>query len=246
MIQVEALTFGYGDEALLEEASFEVRDGEVFAILGRSGSGKSALLRQLIGLEQPWSGTIHIDGVGAPRLEVDRAPAFGVMFEQGALLGSLTVGENLALPLQHWSDLSPRAVDVVVRAKLRMVGLEHVVEKYPSELSSGMDKRAGIARAQMLEPGLIFLDEPWSGLDPTTAVEIDELIRSLNRDLGTTIVLVSHTLPSIFAVVDRCVLLDDESPRLLASGDPRRLRDDAGDARVRGFFNRTLGAQEDP
>jgi phospholipid/cholesterol/gamma-HCH transport system ATP-binding protein len=241
MIRVMNLAIGWDEVILQENATFDVARGDVFAILGGSGCGKSTLLRYLVGLEDATRGTIAITGVGAPHLEVGRPP-FGVMFQSGALIGSLSVGENVGLPLQEWTDLPPEAVGAIVRAKLRLVGLPGVVDKYPSELSGGMKKRAAIARAMALEPNLIFLDEPSAGLDPVSAVELDELILTLNRSLGLTVVVVTHELPSIFKIVSRCIMLDRESRSIIASGDPRTLRDESDDPRVRRFFHR--GAKE--
>ena len=231
------LTMGWKDQNLLEHQSFEVMRGEVFAILGRSGCGKSTLLRCLTGLEEPKGGSLSIEGV-APSLEVGRPP-YGVMFQSGALFGSLTVGENVALSLTEWTDLPPEAVDAIVRAKLRLVGLQGCEHKHPPELSGGMKKRAAIARAMALEPSLIFLDEPSAGLDPVTAVELDELILALCTGLGLTVVLVSHELESIFKIATRCILLDKESKSIIARGDPRRLRDSSAQPEVHQFFNRT-------
>ena len=237
-ITVKDLTMGWGDVILLENVSFEVERGEIFAILGASGSGKSTLLRYLTGLDEPMAGTVRIDGVGAPTLEVGR-PAYGVMFQSGALFGSMTVGENLALALTEWARLPRAAVSAIVRAKLRLVGLRGSELKQPSELSGGMKKRAAIARAMALEPSLIFLDEPSSGLDPVSAVELDELILTLNEGLGLTVVLVTHELASIFKIAKRCILLDRASRSILARGDPRELRDGSDVPAVRHFFNRT-------
>ncbi|MBN2195200.1 MAG: ATP-binding cassette domain-containing protein [Polyangiaceae bacterium] len=238
LITVKDLTMGWGDLILLEDVSFEIQRGEIFAILGASGCGKSTLLRYLTGLDEPMAGSIRIEGVGAPTLEVGR-PAFGVMFQSGALFGSMTVGENLALPLNEWARLPPAAVSAIVRAKLRLVGLQDSEHQQPSELSGGMKKRAAIARAMTLEPDLIFLDEPSSGLDPVSAVELDELILTLNADLGLTVVLVTHELPSIFKIATRCVLLDRPTRSILAWGDPRLLRDESDLSEVHHFFNRT-------
>jgi phospholipid/cholesterol/gamma-HCH transport system ATP-binding protein len=235
------LTMGWGETNLLEHQSFEVQRGEVFAILGRSGCGKSTLLRCLIGLDAPKGGSVTIEGVGAPTLEVGR-PAYGVMFQSGALFGSMTIGENLALALTEWTDLPPDAVDAVVRAKLRLVGLQGSEHKQPSELSGGMRKRAAIARAMALEPSLLFLDEPSAGLDPVTAVELDDLILTLNTGLGLTVVLVTHELQSIFKIATRCILLDQESKSIIARGDPRALRDGGGPPEVHQFFSRTTEA----
>jgi phospholipid/cholesterol/gamma-HCH transport system ATP-binding protein len=240
IITVTDLTMGWGDQNLLEHQSFEVMRGEVFAILGKSGCGKSTLLRCLAGLDELKGGSLSIDGV-APSLEVGRPP-YGVMFQSGALFGSMTVGENLALPITEWTDLPKDAVDAIVRAKLRLVGLQGCEHKHPSELSGGMKKRAAIARAMALEPSLLFLDEPSAGLDPVTAVELDELILALSTGLGLTVVLVTHELESIFKIATRCILLDKETKSIIARGDPRTLRDGGGGAEVRQFFNRTTEA----
>jgi len=245
LITVKDLTMGWGDTTLLENVSFEVERGEVFAILGASGCGKSTLLRYLTGLDEPMAGTVQIEGVGAPTLEVGR-PAYGVMFQSGALFGSMTVGENLALALKEWTHLPHAAVSAIVRAKLRLVGLQGAEHQLPSELSGGMKKRAAIARAMALEPSLIFLDEPSSGLDPVSAVELDELILTLNDGLGLTVVLVTHELPSIFKIARRCILLDRATKSILARGDPRELRDGSDDPTVRHFFNRTSPAGSPP
>jgi phospholipid/cholesterol/gamma-HCH transport system ATP-binding protein len=245
LITVRNLTMGWDDVILLEDVSFEVARGEVFAILGPSGCGKSTLLRYLTGLDEPLAGTVRIEGVGAPTLEVGR-PAYGVMFQSGALFGSMTVGENLALALEEWTRLPRAAVSAIVRAKLRLVGLPGAEYQQPSELSGGMKKRAAIARAMALEPDLIFLDEPSSGLDPVSAVELDELIRTLNEGLGLTVVLVTHELPSIFEIATRCILLDRPSRSILARGDPRELRDGSDVAAVRHFFNRTSPERTSP
>jgi phospholipid/cholesterol/gamma-HCH transport system ATP-binding protein len=238
MVRVSDLTIGWEDTTVQEHATFDVRRGEIFAILGGSGCGKSTLLRYLIGLEDPVTGTVEVAGVGAPHLEVGKPP-FGVMFQSGALIGSLSVGENVGLPLEEWTRLVPEAIGAVVRAKLRLVGMGGTQDKLPSELSGGMKKRAAIARAMALEPDLIFLDEPSAGLDPVSAVELDELILTLNKRLGLTVVVVTHELPSIFKIVSRCIMLDKESRRIIAAGDPRALRDECGDPRVRQFFHRS-------
>ncbi|MBW2529815.1 MAG: ATP-binding cassette domain-containing protein [Deltaproteobacteria bacterium] len=233
---------GWGDFILQRDASFDVQRRDIFVILGGSGCGKSTMLRHLIGLEQPLRGSIHIDGVGAPRLEVGR-PRFGVMFQSGALFGSMTVGDNVGLTLRKWTDLPPDAIEAIVRAKLRLVGLEGFEHHYPAEISGGMKKRAAIARAMVLEPELLFLDEPSAGLDPVTAVELDDLILTLNRGLGLTVVMVTHELASIFKVASTCIMLDKESRSIIARGDPRTLRDQSRDPRVRAFFNRQAGGK---
>ncbi len=240
-IKVNGLTMGWGDTVLQKDASFEVARGDIFVILGGSGCGKSTMLRHLIGLESPLSGTIEIDGVMGSHLEVGRPP-YGVMFQSGALLGSMTVGENLALPLGAWTELPEDAISAIVRAKLRLVGLQDAENKFPSELSGGMKKRAAIARAMVLEPDLIFLDEPSAGLDPVSSVELDELILALNQGLGLTVVLVSHELESIFTIGKNCIMLDKTSQSIIARGNPKQLRDSSEDPRVSQFFNRRSGA----
>jgi phospholipid/cholesterol/gamma-HCH transport system ATP-binding protein len=235
-IDVRGLSIGWGDVVLQRDLTFHVARGEIFAILGGSGSGKSTLLRFLIGLEAPIAGEIDVGGLGRPDLEGGR-PRFGVMFQAGALFGSMTVAENVALPLEEWTSLPRDAIHALVRAKLRLVGLEAAANKFPSEISGGMNKRAAIARALALDPELVFLDEPSAGLDPITAAELDELLVTLNQKAGLTFVIVTHELESIFRVAHRCVLLDKQDKTSIAIGDPRALRD-SEDARVSDFFNR--------
>jgi phospholipid/cholesterol/gamma-HCH transport system ATP-binding protein len=242
LIRVDNLSMGWEDTVLQKHASFQVERGDVFAILGGSGCGKSTLMRHLIGLERPLAGTITIDGVPPLHLDTGR-PAFGVMFQSGALLGSMTVADNIALPLQKWTALPYDAIYAIVQARLRLVGLQGSEDKLPSELSGGMRKRAAIARAMALEPRLVFLDEPSAGLDPVSAVGLDELIITLNAQLGLTLVVVTHDLESIFKIAKHCIMLDRQSASIIARGDPRELRDQSRDARVRSFFNRSLAEQ---
>jgi phospholipid/cholesterol/gamma-HCH transport system ATP-binding protein len=239
LIEVTDLSIGWEGTILQSHASFQVERGDVFAILGGSGCGKSTMLRHLIGLEKPLTGTVTINGLPPLQLETGR-PAFGVMFQSGALLGSMSVGENVALPLQKWTELPYEAIYAIVQARLRLVGLQGSEDKLPSELSGGMRKRAAIARAMALEPTLIFLDEPSAGLDPVSAVGLDELIITLNEQLGLTLVVVTHDLESIFKIAKHCIMLDRQSASIIARGDPRELRDQSRDARVHGFFNRSL------
>ena len=236
IITVKDLTIGWDDVVLQHDLNFEVPRGEVFAILGGSGCGKSTLLRFLIGLEEPMTGEIDVAGRGLPDLEAG-LPPFGVMFQAGALFGSLTVGENVALPLEEWTDLPDDAVAAIARAKLKLVGLDGAAEKLPAELSGGMKKRAAIARALALEPELVFLDEPSAGLDPVMAADLDELIVTLSKTLGLTVVVVTHELESIFRIADRCIMLSKEEKTIIASGDPRELKN-SPDKRVSDFFNR--------
>ena len=236
LVEVVDLVIGWDGTVVQRGATFEVERGSIFIILGGSGSGKSTLMRYLVGLDEPLSGSITIDGV--PPRHAGR-PHFGVMFQSGALLGSLTVAENVALPLQRWTDLPLDAIGGIVAAKLRLVGLQRAEDKLPSELSGGMRKRAAIARAMALEPDLLFLDEPSAGLDPVSAVELDELILHLNEQLGLTFVVVTHDLESIFKIGQSCIMLDGRSRSIIARGDPRVLRDTSEDPRVHSFFNRT-------
>lgn len=238
LVQVVDLAIGWGDTLLQEGATFEIDRGAVFVILGGSGCGKSTLMRYLVGLDEPLAGSVTIDGL-VPSQAIAGRPHFGVMFQSGALLGSLTVGENVALQLREWTELPLDAIGAIVSAKLRLVGLQRAEDKMPSELSGGMRKRAAIARAMALEPDLLFLDEPSAGLDPVSAVELDELILQLNAQLGLTFVVVTHDLQSIFKVGQSCIMLDRESRSIIARGDPRLLRDTSQDPRVHAFFNRT-------
>jgi phospholipid/cholesterol/gamma-HCH transport system ATP-binding protein len=235
---VRELRIGYDDRVLLDSVSFQVNPAEVFIILGGSGCGKSTLLRHLIHLEEPLAGTVQLAAV-APGEAKPGERVYGVMFQSGALLGSMTVGENVALALETWTKLPPDAVSAMVRAKLRLVGLDGAEDKLPSELSGGMKKRAAIARAMILEPSLLFLDEPSAGLDPITAAELDSLILKLHDSLGTTVVMVTHDLDSIARVGSRCIMLDKETRGIIAEGNPRELAKSSEDPRVQAFFGRT-------
>jgi phospholipid/cholesterol/gamma-HCH transport system ATP-binding protein len=237
LIQVTDLTIGWDTVVLQEHASFEVERGDIFVILGGSGCGKSTMMRYLIGLERPTIGSVTINGAPPP-YEVVGRPPFGVMFQSGALLGSMTVGENIGLTLQTWTDLPLDAIHAIVNAKLRLVGLDGTEDKLPSELSGGMKKRAAIARAMALEPELLFLDEPSAGLDPVSAAELDDLILTLNKELDLTVVVVTHDLQSIFKIAKHCIMLDRPSKSIIARGDPRELRKKCEDPRVHSFFSR--------
>ncbi|HEY8073904.1 MAG TPA: ATP-binding cassette domain-containing protein [Labilithrix sp.] len=235
-LSVKNLTIGWDDAVLARGVTFDVEEGEIFAILGSSGSGKSTLMRFLVGLEPAREGEIDVAGAGAPDLERG-LPPFGVMFQHGALFGSMTTLENVALPLEEWTDIGPEASTAIARAKLRLVGLENAGAKTPDELSGGMKKRAAIARALALDPPIVFLDEPSAGLDPVTAAGLDDLVKTLAEETRLTVVLVTHELESIFRIADRCLMLDKGARGVIAIGTPEELAK-SDDARVSDFFNR--------
>ena len=235
---------GYGETVILDRISFEVYPGEIFVILGGSGCGKSTLLKHLIGLIRPISGEVYIDGDDICERDETRfrkiLRKFGVLYQSAALFGSMTLAENVALPIQEYTDLPKDAVDTLVRMKLKLVGLDGYENHLPSEISGGMKKRAGLARAMALNPGILFFDEPSAGLDPITSAELDDLILRINRSLGTTMVIVTHELQSIFTVAHRIIMLDKHTRSIIAEGDPRYLRDHSRNLFVKQFFNPRL------
>jgi len=244
IIQVKHLVAGYNEHVILQNVSFEVFKGEIFVILGSSGCGKTTLLRHLVGLNQPLSGQVIIDGddiVSGKGHHINRVlKKIGILYQTSALFGSMTIQENIALPLFEYTDLAASSIFDLVRMKLCMVGLGGYEDYLPSQISGGMKKRAGLARALALNPVILFLDEPTAGLDPPTATEIDELILYINRTIGTTIVIVTHELASIFAVAKRIVMLDKDTKGIIAEGDPRILKDKSDNPAVRQFFNRKV------
>jgi phospholipid/cholesterol/gamma-HCH transport system ATP-binding protein len=242
VIQVQHLVARYEDRTILNDVNFEVRRGERLVIVGGSGCGKTTLLRHIIGLQRPAAGRVLLDGQDVWQADEDQLRLiqrkFGVLFQSGALFASLSLGENVALPLQEYTTLPSDTIDLVVRLKLSMVKLADFAEFLIPELSGGMKKRAALARAMALDPSILFFDEPSAGLDPITSAGLDELILQINRSLGTTIVAVTHELSSIFTIAERAIMLDGDAKQIIAEGNPQDLRDHSTDARVHAFFNR--------
>jgi phospholipid/cholesterol/gamma-HCH transport system ATP-binding protein len=248
IIAVEGITARFGEETILENVSFQVRQGETFAILGGSGCGKTVLLKHMIGLYKPYTGKVKVMGMeissAAEEDLKNLRQKMGVLFQSGALLGSLSLFENVALPLQEYTDLPPEAIEEIVAMKLALVNLGGYQNHLPEELSGGMKKRAGLARAMALDPAILFFDEPTGGLDPVTAAEMDNLIKGINSGMGTTMVIVTHDLPSIFNVASRVIMLDKSARGIIAEGDPRELRGKTTDPRVVHFFNRQASGRD--
>ena len=232
----------YGDFVIQHDLTFTIRRGDIFIIMGGSGCGKSTLLRHLIGLKAPARGRVLYEGTSyweSPPAEQERIKrGFGMSFQSGALWSSLTLAENVALPLAEYTDLAPGDIAEVVALKLSLVGLAGFGEFYPSEISGGMQKRAALARAIALDPEILFFDEPSAGLDPISSRRLDDLILELRDSLGTTVVVVTHELASIFTIGNNSVFLDPETRTMIATGNPKTLRDESPDPGVRAFLNR--------
>jgi phospholipid/cholesterol/gamma-HCH transport system ATP-binding protein len=241
-ITVEDLTMAYGSFVLMHDLNFTVKKGDVFVIMGGSGTGKSTLLRHMIGLNEPAKGDIRYGGESFTRADPARREQmvrrFGVLYQSGGLWSSMTLAENVGLPLGEFTDLTPEQIREVAALKLALVGLKGFEDYFPSQISGGMQKRAGLARAMALDPDILFFDEPSAGLDPVTSRLLDELILALRDSLGSTIVVVTHELASIFTIGTNSVFLDAETRTMIASGPPRELRDHSDDPRVRRFLTR--------
>src|SRR6267142_1204374 len=241
-ITVTDLTMAYGSVVLQRELHFSIQPGEIFIIMGSSGCGKSTLLRHLIGLLRPAKGEVLYDGESLwsapPENRARMLRRFGVLFQSGALWSSMTLAENVALPLGEFTALSEKEINEIVRLKLSLVGLKGFEEYYPSEISGGMRKRAGLARAMALDPEILFFDEPSAGLDPISSRRLDDLILELRDSLGATVVVVSHELQSIFTIADNSIFLDATTRTMRAQGNPRELLKNSTAPVVREFLTR--------
>jgi phospholipid/cholesterol/gamma-HCH transport system ATP-binding protein len=247
-IVVRDMVLAYGSFELIRDLNFTVRRGDIFVIMGGSGCGKSTLMRQMIGLKRPARGQVLYDGVSFWDADPDAQERlmhdFGVLYQSGALWSSMTLAENVALPLGEYTDLDPVAIREVASLKLALVGLAGFEDYYPSEISGGMRKRAGLARAMAMDPEVLFFDEPSAGLDPISSRMLDDLILQLRDSLGATVVMVTHELPSIFAIANNSVFLDPETKSQLATGDPHELLAHPPDPKIERFLTR--GGSERP
>jgi phospholipid/cholesterol/gamma-HCH transport system ATP-binding protein len=241
-IKVRGLTMAYGSFVLMRDLNFAINRGDIFIIMGGSGCGKSTLMRHLVGLKEPAKGQVFYNGISfweAAPDERDRIMrGVGILYQSGALWSSMTLAANVALPLEQYTDLDPGKIRELVSLKLALVGLAGFEEFYPSEISGGMRKRAGLARAMALDPEILFFDEPSAGLDPVSARRLDDLIIELRESLGATVVVVTHELASIFAVGNNSVFLDPQTRTMIAGGDPNQLLAESEDPRVRSFLTR--------
>lgn len=237
------LEIAYGDFVIQRNLNFSVGKGEIFVIMGGSGCGKTTVMRCLTGLKEPAKGQVFLEGVSfweANQQERDRLSRhLGIVYQSGALWSSMTLAENISLPLGEYTDLSSKEIRELASLKLALVGLAGFEDYFPSEISGGMRKRAGVARALALDPALLFFDEPSAGLDPITSALLDDLIMELRDSLGTTMVLVTHELPSIFSVADNSVFLDAETRTMIASGNPKKLAKESDNPKVRAFLTRS-------
>jgi phospholipid/cholesterol/gamma-HCH transport system ATP-binding protein len=248
IIQVTGLEMSYGSFVLMRDLNFTINRGDIFIIMGGSGCGKSTLLKHLVGLKRPAKGRIIYDGISYWEAEPEEQERlkrrFGILFQSGALWSSMTLAENVAMPLEQYTKLPPKQIRELVSLKLSLVGLGGFEEFYPSEISGGMKKRAGLARAMALDPDLLFFDEPSAGLDPISARLLDDLIIELSESLGTTVVVVTHELASIFAIGNNSVFLDPDVKTMTAAGDPKLLLKGSTDPKVINFLTRGEGARQ--
>lgn len=244
IIEVKNLAARFDDNIVFENVNFQVRKGEILVVVGESGCGKSTLLKIMIGLQKPYAGSVFFQKFDIVRADEEQLYNYrqniGVLFQSSALFSSMKLSENIALPLQEYTNLNAAMIDSIIRMKLAMVNLAGYEDHYPSELSGGMKKRAGIARAMALDPIVLYFDELSAGLDPVTAVELDDLIIKTNEALGTTMVIVTHELESICKIAHRVVMLDKSARGIIASGTPQELKEKSKDPRVRSFFLRQL------
>lgn len=242
IIAVQDLVARYGDDVILENVSFEVREGEILVILGPSGCGKTTLLRHMVGLNTPYSGKVWIEGddiTTCTDTALQRVlKKVGILFQGSALFGSMTLSENIGIPVTEYTDFPAATRDNLIRMKLCLVELGNYANFLPSEISGGMKKRAGVARALALNPKILFLDEPTAGLDPISAAELDDLILKINRLNGTTIVIITHELATILKVAHRVIMLEKSKKGIVAEGDPAVLKETSKDPLVQRFFNR--------
>ncbi len=244
-IEVHDLTMAYGEKIIQQQLTFTVNQGDIFIIMGGSGCGKSTLLRHLVGLQRPARGSISYNGIQFWESPSDKRrqlmQTFGILYQSGALWSSMTLAQNVAMPLEVHTRLSPRQIREQVELKLSLVGLSGFEGHYPSEISGGMKKRAGLARAMALDPDILFFDEPSAGLDPISARNLDDLILELKESLGTTIVVVTHELASIFAIGTNSVFLDPASRTMIGGGAPIKLLETTDNPTIGEFLTRGEG-----
>ena len=249
-VSIRDLTMAYGDRVIQHDLTFDIEQGERFIIMGDSGCGKSTLLKHIIGLKAPAKGEVLFKGQDVWALSDEERQGlcrnFGVLYQSGALWSSMTLAQNIALPISQYTGLSARETGELVALKLALVGLDGFGDYYPSEISGGMKKRAGLARAMALDPEVLFLDEPSAGLDPLSSRLLDELILELNESLGVTFVIVTHELASIFAIASKCIFLDSDTRTMLELGPPKWMAEHARSDKVRRFLSRADSSRQDP